>query len=127
MTALSSITTCLGRILAASALALVTVTLSAPPAGAADVGPQASTACANNHMCLWGGAVYTGAFFGTTVSTDVLTPTISKAVWNRTAHAVRVYVYAGESGSSVCFVPGTQIANTTLASGSVKILSTTTC
>lgn len=78
-------------------------------------------------MCLWGGAVYSGAFLTTAVTTDIVSPTISKSVWNRTSYAVRVYASPGESGSSVCFVPGTQIASTTLASRSVKILSTTTC
>lgn len=127
MTAISSAPGRLGQVLVLSALALVMFAFSAPPARAADIDPQSSTACASGRMCLWGGAVYTGAFFSTTSSTDVASPTTSKSVWNRTAYAVRVYSGAGESGSSACFVPGTQIANTTLASGSVKILSATTC
>jgi hypothetical protein len=64
----------------------------------------------------------------TTTTTNVSSQVpIAHSVKNLTGKAVRLYSGTGGSGVFVCYGPGADLANTALASGSVKIQSQTAC
>ncbi|WP_081784961.1 peptidase inhibitor family I36 protein [Cellulomonas sp. KRMCY2] len=98
-----------------------------PGASAVDVAPASSAQCSAGRACLWSGTLYTGTIFSTTVSGNVSGMTVAGSIWNRTSTAVRVYSAAGGSGSSTCIAPGGQLASTSVAARSVKVMTVTTC
>jgi hypothetical protein len=101
------------------------------PAMAADPGSVSSSSeCSAGRFCLWSGALYTGNFWSTTLTTPTNTTAVVKtslSVMNLTGKAVRVFSGIGGSGSSVCYTAGTSLPNTYVTAGSVQVLTGTSC
>ncbi|NCD21309.1 MAG: hypothetical protein EOL89_15275 [Actinobacteria bacterium] len=107
---------------------LASFVLAASPTVAADGGvePSSSAQCASGQMCFWAGSGYSGQFYARS-TTGTLPVSMARSLWNRTGVAVRVYATSNGSGSSTCLAAGAMQSVTTLATGSMRVLPTTTC
>lgn len=112
----------------ATTLAAGVLLATAGPSATFAASTDSTGQCPSGSFCIWGGTNYSGAFADTAstsaTSTGVAT---AKSVWNRSTRAARVYSGSGGTGTSTCYAPGSQIASTTAAAVSFRILSTTTC
>ncbi len=102
----------------------------APAEGAAadDMSPLSSSQCGSGEFCLWSAPAFQGQLMSATSGDTMSLPfATSRSVWNRTPHAARVYSGAGGTGSSVCIAPGTQWSSVQIASGSVRVLTSSQC
>ena len=92
------------------------------------VGSLLMSQCSLGSMCVWSAVSYGGTFLPTTSAVAVSIPFgTTRSAWNRATKAARIYAGAGGTGSSVCLTPGQSISSTTIASSSMRILTTVTC
>jgi hypothetical protein len=126
MTQLSPSRRAAGAVIAVVFAILTTLGVVSP----ALAGTASSSQCASGQFCVWSGSLFGGTIWPTSASGTVEAPSAvrnSASVLNLNAHAVRVYSGAGATGSSVCYLPGANLASTAVTVGSVRILTTSAC